>query len=257
MPINYTHSANLHTLAGPQSAWPYLFRGQNPSSLLDVGCGTGTWLKAAQDFGVRDVLGVEGAQVSPDSLHVSTELIRHQDLTLPWDLSRRFDVVICLEVAEHLDASFSSVLIDSLVRHGDRVVFSAACPGQPGQHHVNCQWPAYWQRLFNGRGYVCEDNLRWEIWNEPEVEPWYRQNLFLAVRDIKKAGTEPRICGVMHPEIFLPLQEMRYREGLEQGKLDGIKLVKNGFLSFFEYVTLPLAASFSKLRRRFLAPTNH
>jgi SAM-dependent methyltransferase len=180
MIIEYDHSSNLHTLVGPQATLPVLFANEKPLSLLDVGCGNGTWLKAAIDFGIPDVFGVDGVEVPPDKMYIPAENIRHQDLTRPWNLGRRFDAVLCLEVAEHLDSSFAPLLIDALVKHGDRIYFSAASPGQSGQHHVNCQWPAYWQRLFNEHGYVCEDNLRWLIWDDSQIEPWYRQNLFLA-----------------------------------------------------------------------------
>ena len=200
--INYDHSLNGHTLQGPHSAFSLIFAGATPKSLLDVGCGTGTWLKAAMDLGVDDLLGLDGIQVPTGQLHVPKELILHHNLTLPWNLKRKFDAVMCLEVAEHLDNSFAETLIDALVLHGDTIYFSAACPGQIGQHHVNCQWPAYWQQMFNSRGYACEDSLRWRIWDEDRIEPWYRQNLFVARRAPWEAGHEPRIKGVVHPDIL-------------------------------------------------------
>jgi hypothetical protein len=115
-------------------------------------------------------------------------------------LDRRFDLVLCLEVAEHLEGAQAEILIDSLVCHSDVVLFSGAAPGQPGQHHVNCQWPEYWQHLFNTRGYVCSDRIRWTIWNDSRVEPWYRQNIFVASLNPTAAGKEPRILPVRHPE---------------------------------------------------------
>ena len=65
MSIEYIHTAEVHTLAGPAEALPILFAEQKPNSLLDVGCGTGTWLKAAIDFGIPEVLGLEGIEISP------------------------------------------------------------------------------------------------------------------------------------------------------------------------------------------------
>ena len=201
MNIDYNHSDNLHTLSGPRLALPILFADTKPSSVLDVGCGTGTWLKAAQELGITDIFGVDGVEVPADRLHIPIEKIRHQDLTKPWDLQRRFSAVFCFEVAEHLAGDFAPILIDALVKHGDAVFFSAACPGQRGQHHVNCQWPAYWQKLFNERGYVCSDEVRWQIWDDTRIEPWYKQNMFSARRSPANAGQEPRIKAVVHPEM--------------------------------------------------------
>ena len=202
MKIDYNQSRNRHTLEGPRAALPEVFRGQMPRSLLDVGCGTGTWLKAALELGVSEVVGVDGMRMRPEQLLVPWETVRRGDLRLPCDLGRRFDAVLCLEVAEHLAEAHAETLLDTLVRHSDTVVFSAACPGQPGQHHVNLQWPEYWQALFNERGYACSDEVRWRIWGLRAIEPWYRQNLLVARRDPAHAGKEPRIACVIHPEMM-------------------------------------------------------
>jgi SAM-dependent methyltransferase len=245
MSIEYIHTAEVHTLAGPAEALPILFAEQKPNSLLDVGCGTGTWLKAAIDFGIPEVLGLEGVEISPDKLHVPAEKIRRVDLTCPWNLNEHFDAVICLEVAEHLDNTFAASLIDALIQHGDRIYFSAACPGQPGRHHVNCQWPAYWQHLFNERGYVCEDAMRWQIWDHSRIEPWYRQNLFLARRAVDMAGLEPRIRSVVHPDIW-----NRIIEESPPTFEDYIHQIEQGRMSVVWNLTLPARALWAKLKRK-------
>lgn len=199
--VDYDHSENIHTLDGAQAALSTLLGGEIPGSLLDVGCGTGTWLRAALDLGIRDVMGVDGVDVDPQRFHAPKGVYQQLDFTKPFNLNRRFDVVLCLEVAEHLPESAAEPFIQSLVRHGNSILFSAACPNQPGQHHVNCQWPQYWQTLFNGQGYACDDALRWRIWRDARIEPWYRQNVFLVFKDAA-AGTEPRIEAVLHPDMW-------------------------------------------------------
>ncbi len=245
MAIDYNHSTNVHSVGGPQAALPILFAKEKPASLLDVGCGTGTWLKAALDYGIRDVFGVDGVELPSNELHVPSKFIRHLDLTMPWNLGRRFDATICLEVAEHLDATFAPVLIDALVRHSERVYFSAACPAQPGQHHVNCQWPAYWQRLFNGQGYVCEDDLRWQMWEDNRIEPWYRQNLFLARRSPDAAGAEPRIRSVVHPEIW-----KLEKDTPRQSFAEHVHQIEQGRMPTMWNMTVPARALRAKLRRK-------
>jgi hypothetical protein len=202
MIVPYIHNEKEHSLAGPRTVLPLAFADANPASLLDVGCGIGTWLKAALDFGITDIAGVDGVKLPEEKLHVNPETIKQHDLTHHWNLGRRFDAAVCVEVGEHLDGEFAPTLIDSLVMHSDYILFSAACPGQPGQHHVNCQWPVFWQALFNERGFECEDTLRWKIWDDSKIEPWYRQNLFLARRSPASAGLEPRIRSVVHPAMW-------------------------------------------------------
>jgi hypothetical protein len=62
------------------------------------------------------------------------------------------------------------------------VLFSAAIPPQRGTHHVNCQWPDYWQALFERQGFIAFDSIRPALWDDDEVEFWYRQNTIVYVR---------------------------------------------------------------------------
>ena len=243
MSVDYNHSQNLHTLEGPKAALPILFPEGLPKSVLDVGSGTGTWLKAAIELGIQDVFGVDGVDIPPAKRHFPADKFLCTDLTKRWNLGRHFDAAICLEVAEHLDAVSAPVLIDALVDHSDLIFFSAACPGQDGQHHVNCQWPAYWQRLFNDRGYICEDSVRWQIWDDKRIEPWYRQNIFTAQRDAVNAGHEPRIKAVLHPEILscvLP-ENQRFENHVRQ--------IESGRMGAVWYFKMPVLAIFQKLKR--------
>ena len=89
---------------------------------------------------------------------------------------------MCLEVAEHLPAKSAPDLIQSLVRLAPVILFSAAVPLQGGLHHVNEQWPTYWRELFQEHHFQMLDLIRKEIWKDPRVKSWYRQNIFLLVR---------------------------------------------------------------------------
>jgi len=247
MSIDYNHQENLHTQKGACAALPIIFSDWRPNSLLDVGCGAGTWLKAALECGILDVFGVDGVAIPEDQLLISPELFLQQDLTLPWNLNRRFDVVLCLEVAEHLESRFAEDLIQTLTRHADIVVFSAACPGQGGQHHVNCKWPTYWQQIFNDTGFVCGADIRWQMWQNSHIEPWYRQNIFIARRDPVNAGQEERIISVIHPELLPALlstmeEDKRYAIHMEQ--------IEDGSMNIGWYLQTPLKAVYRKLRRK-------
>lgn len=198
--IRYDYRNNLHSRRGPEVALPILLKDLQVDSLLDVGCGTGTWLRAAQDMGVGHVQGLDGVSLPQNELLVDKSLVQNCDFREKWRISRHYDVVICLEVAEHLEDRYAAPLIQNLTSHTDRVIFSAAIPWQTGEYHVNCQWPSYWQEHFNREGFVCRDTLRWRLWELSDVEPWYRQNLFLAERNEDEAGREPRIPGVIHPD---------------------------------------------------------
>jgi len=203
--IDYDYHLNSHSVTGAAVALPVIFERKMPASLLDVGCGVGTRLRAALDLGVKEVAGVEGVEgvrLSNEEMLVDPGCVRFHNLCIPLSLDRKFDLALCLEVAEHIEKKLAPCLIRSLTKHSNWIVFSAAAPFQSGQNHVNCQWPEYWQRLFNENGFVCEDTFRGLFWNDMRIEPWYRQNIFLAYLDAARAGMEPRIRGMIHPEIL-------------------------------------------------------
>jgi SAM-dependent methyltransferase len=157
-----------------------------PRSALDIGCGWGEWLEAFALSGMRrvDMLGVDiAASEDEDFLFPEGVVCDWQDLTEPFYMGRAFDLVICLEVAEHLPASAADTLVDTIVRHAkDAVLFSGAVPGQEGLHHVNCQPHEYWHEKFEARGFAVTDPIRPLIANNHYVSPWYRNNIFVYER---------------------------------------------------------------------------
>ncbi len=152
-----------------------------PESVVDVGCGVGTWLAAFARHGITDVYGIDGDYVERNGLQISENRFLAHDLSTPIRLDRRFDLVLCLEVAEHLAAEHAPTLIDSLVNLGAVILFSAAIPHQGGTHHVNEQWPEYWATHFAAKGYVPVDCIRMKVWQNDSVEWWYAQNILLYV----------------------------------------------------------------------------
>ena len=152
-------------------------------SVLDVGCGAGAWLSAHQKLGVHDVLGVDGDYVDRSLLMVDPQHFRAQDITQKFDLGRTFDLVQCLEVAEHIQTGASDSLIDNLVRHSAKILFSAAVPGQGGEDHINEQVYEFWRDKFALRGYRLFDFLRPKMVGELNIESWYRFNILLFVHD--------------------------------------------------------------------------
>ena len=171
MSVEYTHPNNRHTLLGAQEALPFIF-GENPlSSIVDVGCGTGTWSRAASDAGITRIKGINGLIPIDEELHIDSSRILEADLSLPLNLGKKFDMALCLEVAEHRDQAHANQLISIMTKLSDHIILSAAIPNQPGDHHVNCQWPSYWQQLFNEYGFACEDSIRPIIWDRETIEP--------------------------------------------------------------------------------------
>ena len=167
------------SLRSAKNLMPTVFDLVRPRSVVDVGCGVGTWLSVVQQLGVQDIVGLDGDYVDRSLLVIPTEKFVTCDLTRPLPVRRSFDLAFCLEVVEHLPASAAPQIVAELTRLAPVVLFSAAIPGQGGTHHVNEQWPEYWQELFARHGCLFCDCIRPRTWNDSDIEVCYRQNAFL------------------------------------------------------------------------------
>lgn len=150
-----------------------------PQSIVDVGCGVGAWLAVFKEHGVEDVCGIDGEYVLPSLLEIPKEQFISANLSERVHLDRRFDLVVSLEVAEHLPEASAGTFVESLTSLGDVVLFSAAIPCQGGTGHVNEQWSEYWVRRFAEYRYVVIDGVRRAIWGNENVEWWYAQNTLI------------------------------------------------------------------------------
>jgi SAM-dependent methyltransferase len=211
-----------------------LFRYGTPQSVLDVGCGIGTWLDVAHAKGVTDILGIEGKWLDRRLARVPEDRIIDLDLEQPFDLKRRFDLAISLEVAEHLSSAAAAGFVESLARHADVVLFSAAIPFQGGHHHVNEQFLDYWARLFANLGYEPVDCFRGLIWNKPDILWWLRQNIVIFAKRALTTGhgpfasvAQPRgPLSIVHPDVYFDRMKASQRVQEEHGQL--IALLSSG-----------------------------
>ena len=143
---------------------PLVKRLLSPKSVIDVGCGTGTWLSAFAESGIRDYVGVEGNHFPTGMLEIPAENYVSFDLTRPYACDRTFDLVVSLEVAERLPSQCAVPFVQSLVALGSAVLFCAATPRQRGTHHISEQWQDYWAALFRRHDCQAIDSIRNEVW---------------------------------------------------------------------------------------------
>ena len=197
--------------ASAEQILPLVFDLVLPSSVVDVGCGTGAWLAVARNLGADSVLGIDGAWVPESMMSIPA------DHFLQWDLSRslqqngrRFDLALCMEVAECLGAEYADSLVADLCSLSDVILFSAAVPGQTGLDHHNEQWPSYWRSRFRQWGYELVDCMRSRLWSDDRVEPWYAQNTYLYV-NADRLATDVRLRKAAAETGRMPLEAIHPR----------------------------------------------
>ena len=182
---------------------PILFEYYKPTSIIDVGCGRGTWLRAASECGVEQLLGLDGDYVERDKLFIDPQEFQVWNLVERIEMPRRFDLAISVEVAEHLPYNRAENFINDLVKLSDLILFSAALPYQGGTDHVNEQWLEFWAIIFRRHGYVPCDLFRSRIWGDKRVEFWYSQNLVLFCKqDLARKLFPPEIVALNRPLSF-------------------------------------------------------
>ena len=178
------------------------------SSVLDIGCGTGTFLSIFEQKDINDVIGVEGPWVKDEYLEINGAKLIRVNLVKQFPvINRIFDIALCLEVGEHLPETFSKSLVDFLCEKSDLVLFSAAIPHQGGEGHINEQWQSYWVELFMINGFELNDCIRPIIWDDNEIMYWYRQNMLIFE---KRGGVDNSIVrnmshliNLVHPQAYL------------------------------------------------------
>lgn len=165
-----------------RAAFEVLRRHHTFNSVVDVGCGQGFWLREFHDLGTRNILGLDGPWVKANDLLIAPECFVPADLAKPIKRSVRYDLALCMEVAEHLPPTSAKTIVASLAGLADVVLFSASIPYQPGDLHQNCQWPEYWAALFAEHDYLPCDCIRSALWDHPGVTVHYKNNSILYVR---------------------------------------------------------------------------
>jgi len=157
----------------------------SPKSIIDVGCATGQLINEFQKRGII-AFGIEGSKTALPYVEPEALIIVH-DLREPWPhkMPSAFDLAMSLEVAEHIEPEYSAEYITTLTTLSDRILISAAPPGQRGTYHVNCQTKEYWIKTFELKGYLNKPDIenqfraKWEPWaNVNGINSYYRNLLY-------------------------------------------------------------------------------
>lgn len=190
-----------------------LWRHLQPRSVVDVGCGRGSWLAACRELGSTSLYGLDGDWNTQSAMIDVTIRFRAVDLNEPFTVDEKVDLAISVEVAEHLKPSASKQFVESLTRAADVVVFGAAYKGQGGTNHINEQRHSFWARLFLAKGFVPFDLFRPAVWGNDRIHYWYRQNTFLYVKRESAAAAALGAAGLsaipdivfvdcIHPDLY-------------------------------------------------------
>lgn len=155
----------------------------NPNTALDIGCGPGIYVDALNLLNIPCI----GIDNNPQAKKKSN--IIFQDL---FETNETADLILCLEVAEHIEECKSDLLVQKIVsclNSRGHLIWSAAHPGQGGSGHINCQPKSYWKKRFKKHGLVqcskIENNLI-SFCREGYHMGWFVQNGMVFQKPLNK-----------------------------------------------------------------------
>ena len=206
---NFYKSIKEASKISAQSLLPEILKFMRPKTVIDIGCGAGSWLAVWQELGA-EVVGVDGDYVDREQLMIDEKFFRPMNLEERINIDERFDLAMTMEVAEHLSPKRADSFVEDLTKLSDVILFSAAIPGQGGTNHVNEQWQSYWQAKFLNCGYVGVDYLRSKTWYNAGIGSIYLSNTLIYVKrselyrypELEKYYLEHRdsmVVDVVHP----------------------------------------------------------
>ncbi|MEI7579996.1 MAG: methyltransferase domain-containing protein [bacterium] len=210
---DYQEGIRQFAIDGANKIIPILIEEFHPASVLDVGCGTAEWVAKAASLGVEDFMAID-MEYATATLAIPKDHFKVVNLNNGFDLKRKFDLILNIEVAEHLQPENADRFIDSLVKHSDQILFSAALPVK-NEFHVNEQYWEYWIEKFAQRGYLVIDMIRPNIWDEPKVAAAYKSDMlvFLKVNlpRAQELAKQYPFKNIIHPELFGCVMQKFYK----------------------------------------------
>lgn len=131
-------------------------------SLIDFGCGTGSFIGGALEGGALEVMGIDIGGSEFITEYCPEEVAAYISYGNVGKMieAGKWDCVLSIEVAEHLLPSEADIFVDNLVRAARGLIIMTASP-KGGFYHLNPQPKRYWIEKFLDRGYLySEDKLQ-------------------------------------------------------------------------------------------------
>jgi cyclopropane fatty-acyl-phospholipid synthase-like methyltransferase len=143
----------------------HVVRTLKPDTALDAGCALGILVESLRTRGVA----AEGVDVSEYAIAQIPEPTAEHcwQASLAEPLERRYDLIITIEVLEHIPEVELQQAIDNLCAATDRILFSSTPYHYEDPTHINIKQPEQWSIEFARRGFVRDVD-----YDASFIEPW-------------------------------------------------------------------------------------
>jgi SAM-dependent methyltransferase len=118
----------------------------NPKTVLDAGCAKGFLVENLRKRGI-EAFGIDISEYAIQNVHPEiAPFCRVGSILDP--LPQYYDLIVSLEVVEHLPSSEAGKIINNFCEHVGNVLFSSTPDEFKDATHFNVQPPEYWAELF-------------------------------------------------------------------------------------------------------------
>jgi glycosyltransferase involved in cell wall biosynthesis len=203
-----------------------------PKTVLDAGCAWGFLVEGLRDVGV-EAYGVDLSDFAISRVRSDlSPFCWVGSLTEP--LPRRYDLIVCIEVLEHMTAADGEKSIANLCATTDDILLSSTPFDYQEATHFNVQPIEYWAERFAVHGFVRDVDFDasfitpWAIRFRRTIDPWHRvirdyerrywtlwkENLDLrsAALAHRRPGTAPAATTAAKPATFVPAITPRLKD---------------------------------------------
>ncbi|MFA5785537.1 MAG: methyltransferase domain-containing protein [Actinomycetota bacterium] len=196
----------------------------NPRTVMDAGCAHGFLVEALRDRGV-EAYGVDASayaigQVRPDVSQYCTIG------SLLGPFPQTYDLIVCIEVVEHLAAAQAHDAIGNLCRHADDILFSSTPDDYTEPTHLNVRPVEHWAEHFARNGFfrdldfdtefIAPQAMRFRRSSDPahRMVANYERKLWSQTREtaaLRRQVIEMKnqLSAAWHPQPDMPLGWMR------------------------------------------------
>ena len=166
---------NHHTDIGLMNVLPTIL--QESSSIVDFGCGDGSYIKHIHSTLDIKTKAFDG---NPHVNKITNGFATQLDLSQPFNLNEKFDVVMSLEVAEHIPTQYESIYINNIINHTNKyIIISWAIPYQGGKGHVNERSNTYVINTFQNKNFKHLESISNHLRNCVTNCHWFKNTLFV------------------------------------------------------------------------------
>lgn len=167
----------------------------NPATVLDAGCAMGYLVETLRERGV-EAWGVDVSEYAISQVHPNVRAFCGiGSITEPFE--RTYDLIVCIEVLEHLNKTDGNRAIENLCCHTSDILFSSTPHDFIEATHFNVQPPEYWAEQFARHGFYHDLDF-----DAAFLTPW-------AMRFRRRSDTTQRIARDYERHIWRLQQENR------------------------------------------------